>query len=122
MKVNENIVPSTIEKAVELIVNSLEPQDIEIILKAQNSYGCHFGIGRYFRNSWSLWENDSPLKRDAVRTYKIAHADDISGLILEWVFCKVKNISFNPQEYVERFHKHWAQYGMTSLKAGNWED
>lgn len=50
----------------------------------------------FLRNSWSLWATDSPIKRDAMEKYKISHADDISGLILEWVYAKVCGVKFDP--------------------------
>jgi hypothetical protein len=52
---------------------------------------------------------DSPLKRDAVNTYKISHSDDISGLILVWAFALARNEPFDPQEHCQLYHDYWAQ-------------
>jgi hypothetical protein len=51
----------------------------------------HFGPGMSIRNNWALWERNSPIKLDAIEKYKLGHADDISGLIFEWAFVKIRN-------------------------------
>ena len=116
MEINKDVVPSTIKDAVIQILASLNEEDKEFIRK-HPSCSIHHGTGTWFRNNWSLWE-DSPLKRDAISKYKIAHADDISGLIFDWVWAKVRGEKFDPVVYCERFHKHWAKFGKTSLQAG----
>ena len=123
MNIDKDVVPSTIEQAVEHVCKALEEQDREYILDVgpNCANSVHHTIGRYIRNSWSLWQDDTPLKRDAVSNYSIAHPDDISGLILEWVVHQVKGLLFDPQAHCERYHKHWNQFGMTSLEAGGWK-
>lgn len=123
MEINPDFVPSTIEEAINHIVESLDEKECEFIRSSGDSVVIHHTVGRYIRNNWSLWSPDTPLKRDAVETYQIAHADDISGLIFDWVYAKVQGIPFDPQECCERFHEHWAQAqfgGQTSLEAGGW--
>ena len=121
MNINQDIVPSTIERAVDHIVESLSDEEKQAIFEEPtNSWACYHAIGRYIRNEWSLWEPDSPLKRDAVETYGIAHADDISGLIIEWVFSKIKRHEFDPIKHVQIYHEHWVAAGTDSLKAGGW--
>ncbi len=125
--------PKCIEQAVDFIVKNLSDEDvnfinnqsvskIEVVIDGKfreivDSSSIHMSYGRFLRNKWNLW-GDCELKRDAIENYGIAHADDISGLILDWVFAKVKNQVFDPQVVCERFHKHWANFGMTSLQAG----
>jgi len=120
MKIDLDSVPSTIKNAVDHIVGSLCDEDREFI-KSDMPAGCHHSAGQYVRNSWSLWELDSPIKRDAVNTYGIAHADDISGLIFEWVWAIVNQRDFDPIEHCKRYHDHWQKYGTTSLVAGGWK-
>ena len=123
MKINQDIVPSTIERAVDHIVESLadeEKRDIRFASSQDSLCAGHHTVGRYIRNEWSLWEPDSPLKRNAVETYGIAHADDISGLIIEWVFAKIKRREFDPIKHVQIYHEHWVAAGTDSLKAGGW--
>jgi hypothetical protein len=116
-----DFVPSTIKEAVEHLVAHLEPHEVEFIQTAPPS-AAHFGGGMALRNDWSLWEKETPLKRDAVENYKIAHADDLSGLILAWTWSIVRKESFSPLAYCTRFHNHWNAMGTTSLQAGGYSD
>ncbi len=121
MKINQDKVPSTILQAVDELYASLSEEDKQQI-KTTDDVRYHHGSGRFVRNSWSLWDNKTKLVQDAIKTYKIAHADDISGLIFEWVFAKVRCVDFDPFEHVEIYHKHWRNYGKTSLQAGGVEE
>ena len=116
LKPNNNV-PTTIEKAVQQIISSCSEKDLEFI-RNNPSASVHFDYGMGLRNNWGLWKKDSPLKLDAIKTYNIAHADDISGLILEWVFEKIKTGSFDPIEHCKIYHEHWKKLGYTSLEAG----
>ena len=119
MNIDQDSVPSTILAAVQSIAASVTEEEREWICAIDRPDSrVHHTIGRHIRNNWSLWSPDSPLKRDAIAVYRIAHADDISGLILAWACALIRGDTFDPQAECERFHKHWAQFGMTSLEAG----
>ena len=118
MKIDPDSVPNTVSEAVNRLYDSLNVEEIAGIKKL-HQLGSHHGFGTFLRNSWSLWE-DTPLKRDAVATYGIAHADDISSLIRDWVVAKVCAEELDPHEVCERFHEHWERNGTDSLKAAGW--
>lgn len=61
--------------------------------------------------SWKTTEGQSIAK------WKIAHGDDLSGLMLAWVFAQLREEPFDPEAYCQRFHEHWARAGMTALEA-----
>ena len=121
--IDEDSVPSTIKAAVDDVVSRVTEEDREAMKDMdEGTFGArvHHSIGRYIRNNWSLWAKDSPLKRDAVNTYGIAHGDDISGLILAWIWHAVVEKEFDPQEHVKKYHEHWKATGSDALKAGGW--
>ena len=120
MEVDQDKVPSTVRSAVQMLVDSLSDADLAVV-QATEAGEHHFQVGQGLRNGWSLWATDSPLKRDAVANYKIAHADDISGLILAWAFALARREPFDPQQHCQIYHEHWQRYGLTSLQAGGWE-
>lgn len=62
----------------------------------------HHDLGMTIRTDWSLWERDTPLKRDAVTNYGIAHPDDITGLILAWASAVIRAEPFTPLEHYKR--------------------
>lgn len=117
----QDLVPATIREAVEVLEASLTAEDREFI-KASSPGSVHFGGGMSMRNNWSLWERETPMKRDAVENYRIAHADDLSGLIFAWLWSRVRGEGFDPVAYCQRFHDHWAERRMTSLQAGNYNE
>ncbi len=119
MIIDLDTVPSSIEAAVNHLIDNI-PEDEKDFVRNNDQINCHFTLGRFLRNEWSLWENDSPLKRDAVRLYQIAHPDDISGLILAWTWAKIRNETFDPVSHCQTYHTHWKNQGLTSLQAAGW--
>ena len=117
--IDRDSVPSTIQAAAEQLARSVTGVDRERIQSGDDL--DHFNAGLTVRNAWSLWEADSPLKRDAVAKYGIAHADDVSGLLRAWAVAIVRGEEFDPIEHCQRFHDHWARYGTDALIAGGWE-
>lgn len=105
------------EEAVKALVAALSPEDVEAICNLDPA-SMHHGLGRHIRNSWSFWEWDTPIRNDCMEKYAITHPDDMSGLLLAWVAATVRAEDFDPVAYCNRFHEHWAQYGMTSVEAG----
>jgi hypothetical protein len=122
MPISTNFIPTTVLEAVNNIVNGIDAEEKKTMLETQSGEHHFFG-GMALRNSLGLWEKDNAVKRDAVATYRIAHADDLSALILEWVWALVRGEKFDPQETCQRFHDHWKKYaGMSSLQAGGFND
>ena len=121
MEIDQDTVPSSVEAAVDSIIVLLGDEDYAAFENpCVTNATVHHTIGRYLRNEWSLWGDDTPLKRDAVEKYGIAHADDISALIIEWVFVKIQGDEFDAIGYCRCFHDHWESYGTNSLAAGGW--
>ena len=56
-------------------------EDKEYILE-HGPLSVHHSLGRWIRNNWGLWENDSILKFNMVKLGFI-HPDDISNYIIE---------------------------------------
>ena len=121
MTLDQDKVPSTVEFAARVLADSLSDDDRKVV-QSSEAGEHHFLVGKELRNDWSLWGVDSPLKRDAVNTYGIAHADDISDLILAWAFALARSEPFDPQVHCQTYHDHWSKYGLTSLEAGGWRE
>lgn len=123
---DEDSVPSTVEQAAKIMAVEFDKARVvaaeenkEVV---ENPFLLHHTLGRFLRNNWSLWEPDTPIKRDAVTKYKIAHADDISGLILDWAMAIAKGEEFDPLVKCQQFEQHWAKFGLTALQAGGVKD
>ncbi len=101
MDLSKDKVPSSIEFTVRMLVDSLSDEDRRVVQSTEASEH-HFPVGMGLRNDWSLWGADSPLKRDAVKTYGIAHADDIIGLILARAFALAENLTHSGATAIAR--------------------
>jgi hypothetical protein len=116
--------PETVAEAVDTIVESLSEEVKEKIreLESDNFVNIvHHSMGRGIRNDLGLWQNDSPIKLDAVNTYGIAHADDISGLVLSWAAARIKGKHFDPQEHAQKYRDFWQKQGQDPLEAGGFK-
>lgn len=125
MDFDQDYVPSTIESAINELYCAFTDEDLQYILITdfEQAYKrISNNIGKHIRNLWSLWVLESPLRIDAIRSYKIAHPDDISGLIIAGAIARIKGQKFSENEWCQRYHDHWKKSGMTSLQAGGLSD
>lgn len=112
MKFPLDRVPVTHEDAVQSIVSSLDPQDIkEINNLGFSPSSVHFSFGMYVRNSWSLWDRKTLLVQHYATRFRLVHADDISGLILDEVVHRVRGRPFDRAAAIAVYHRHWAKHG-----------
>lgn len=72
----------------------------------------HFSLGRFLRNSWSLWDTNTVLVQHYRTVHSILHADDISGLILGDVSARVRGEVFDFAAQVAQYHAHWTAQGL----------
>lgn len=110
MKVDIDVVPSTMEQAVGLLLEGLAPEDRTFIAE-NNSSVLHGTVGRAMRNSWSLWDPTMPLATWFRRNLGLGHADDMSAILLEALWCRVLGREHALQEQVEEFKLHWELQG-----------
>ncbi len=123
MNIDMDSVPSTVEGAVDRLIAGMSDDELLSVRDGtcDSPTQLHHFAGRGLRNNWSLWSADTPLLRDAVFTYRIGHADDISSLILSWTFAKARGEDFDPIAYCQTFYDHWEKIGTTSIKAGSYK-
>jgi hypothetical protein len=72
----------------------------------------HHTAGMSLRNGLGLWKEDSTLSRYFQGRFGVYHADDMSGMIFEALWHRVHGIPYDPHPTVERYRKHWADYGL----------
>ena len=82
MPISLDLVPSTVHQAAKLLASSLSDNERKYfrITPVETLVGNFAGT---LRQGWSLWEMNTPLKRDAIKQYAIAHAYDVSCLIVD---------------------------------------
>lgn len=107
---NQDIVPTNLNECIRVIVEDLSQEEIDGIKNPKSSsVQGHFGVGMYLRNSWSLWEADTHLVKWFKQEYGIEHADDISAIILECVWCEVRGEPWRDKEVAKQCLDHWKQ-------------
>ena len=75
----------------------------------------HHTVGRYIRNSWSLWERETALVQHYIARFGLAHADDLSGLMLEQALCEVRGQAFDIEAKVRHYLEHWREQGVDPI-------
>ena len=108
---NLDIVPSSLEQAVKLIIDSLDEDKLDFI-ENNSPIDTHFGLGMYLRNAWSLWDHETVFVQYFLNKYNIGHADDISSIILDCVWRTVKGKEWRVEELVKKYHTHWTKLGL----------
>jgi len=73
--------PTTVEAAVDILLDQLLPKDIEHIrsLPKKNLILMHHGLGRCIRNNFGLWQDNEELLNTACDD---AHPDSASMTII----------------------------------------
>lgn len=106
--------PATIDDAVTMLRRVLTPED-EAAIKDKTSDPCevHFMVGISLRNYWRLWDRSTPLVKWFWKTYKINHADDISGMILDALWRTVRGQDTQHKANADRYLAHWKNYKTT---------
>jgi len=68
---------------------------------------AHRGLGTFIRNSLNLWSSESVLVIWFKKTYQIAHADDMSGIILRTLYRRIKNKPLHINKQVKKYLDYW---------------
>lgn len=77
------------------------------------SFNVH---GMSIRNAWNLWGMQegvsTKLREEFINVWTLGHADDMSGFLLDDVWAAVCGVEFDAAAEIERYHKHWKNYGI----------
>lgn len=113
MKNNYDNVPKNLDEAIEIIIkDNCENDDFFKVLEMSEEKAIgtlHFTTGRYIRNIWSLWSEESPLYK-YFKNLGIFHADDMSGIILTSVHRKMNNKPIKLEEQIKYYQDYWKKY------------
>jgi hypothetical protein len=99
--------PQTLDEVVEDIKSKLTPESVAIVKK----HGFDFFGGMSIRNHYGLWHEDTPLHKFFKRTYRLWHADDMSGLIMDAVEADINKRPRKTDELVKSYAAHWDSHG-----------
>ena len=74
-------VPSNLKEAIVKLDNDLSEEDKQFLLE-NGALSVHHTLGRWIRNNWGLWDEQSELKLNMTKLGNI-HPDDMSNFIIE---------------------------------------
>jgi hypothetical protein len=103
-------IPETMEDAIDVMLIELAETARMQIKNGDFSSpaALHHGYGTALRNDFGLWDAKSPLTQHFRTRFGLGHADDISDLLIEGMFAKIKGDVFDPEPLVERKKAQWA--------------
>jgi hypothetical protein len=83
-------------------------------------YEYHHGLGTRIRNEFGLW-GDGMLK---IWFYNrgIRHPDDMSGIILESLYCRLHNEDIKLEEQIKHYREFWIAQGINPDTMEKMED
>ncbi len=100
--------PATLAEAHAQLERQLPEDELKKIdeMKSEDEMiEYHFGAGMGIRNAWGLW-GDSPLAKH-MRDLGFTHADDMSGVILETLWCKRHGMPFRLKDRAAEYDAYW---------------
>ncbi|MBS1722755.1 MAG: hypothetical protein JSS66_07100 [Armatimonadetes bacterium] len=103
--------PCDLNWAVENIYRQLDEESINNIKAADDMHGFHFGAGMRIRNTYGLWGEDNPLVQWFTKELGVVHGDDRSGILMEALWHRVRELPYDPAPTIERYRQHWARAG-----------
>lgn len=106
-------VPTTIVEAVQMLLKFENVND----LKERGPVTYHHTTGRWIRNEWGLWNNESALYKEFTEI-GIEHPDDMSGILLGVTYNILVGKPISLIEQVRYYQHYWRQVN----KAGKGEE
>lgn len=99
--------PATIDDAANYFVKKWSNETKEKFLEKGPTL-AHFSIGMWVRNNWIHGNRDSLLVNQ-FNTLGIYAADDMSGVILELVYKRLKKLPENMDSIIQPYKEFWSQ-------------
>ena len=110
MNPNIDVVPSTLDQAVEILYEGLSETDRQFIM-ARRPSEARETLGSAIRNSWSMGDPTMPLATWFRRALGVSRAHDTSDLVLRGLWAKVRGEPFELQTLVDDIKLYWTRLG-----------
>ena len=106
--------PETFEEAVQYfskIIRGIRKSEYIYLVNQKTPQlfaAClHHGMGRFIRNNWKLWDENSELHKHMATRFKLFHADDMSGLIMMCSYQQLNHLPLTPIPFSEHYIEYW---------------
>lgn len=114
---DEDKVPATVDEAIDMLVATMTVEEKDDFVGVDGAK-IHHGFGTHVRNTWSFWEQGTPLQQDFINRFGLfGHADDMSAIIIASAQVKIAggDVALEQKRLVERFKHHWTMMGLNPL-------
>lgn len=98
-----------LEWVVDDLFATIHPNTFEEIQKSkspEDMLGYHFTLGMSVRNLYGLWDSEHALTKWFVQE-GVYHADDMSAIILEALWHRIKELPYNHTQIIQMCQKQW---------------
>lgn len=101
--------PTNLEECIPFLKKAMKINDLNyfVNLKRDDLSLLHHTLGRWVRNNWKLWEKGPLVKY--FNDMGVTHPDDMSSIVLEYVWCSLRKETFDLNSEIEKFQNHWKQ-------------
>lgn len=105
--------PSNLQECFKALEDKLSLSEQAWFIKTENPLQLHDSFGRWIRNNWGLWDQNSELHK-YFKTLGLWHADDMSSVILESFWHHLRNEPLDIDAQIEKYKKYWKENGQTN--------
>ena len=84
-----NYIPKNLEEAIKYLDKELSQEDKDYLIE-NGAISVHHSLGRWIRNNWNLWNDESEIKESLLKL-GYSHPDDMSNYIIEEFVKYLKN-------------------------------
>ncbi len=113
-----NIVPTNLSECFDRLDEifqeaPLEYKNFKSSSEEEAVITLHYGLGKWIRNNWGLWEGNSPISK-TLYSMHLWHAEDMSTLILTSYHRHINNKPLELKQQVDHFIGYWKDYEKTT--------
>ena len=104
-------IPKNIVAALTILDQIVDESDKKHFMEIEEDdmSGLHHTGGRFIRNNWGLWDEESPLHKWFKETHGIWHADDMSGIILTSYWRRLHDIDIDVESQAKFYLDYWKE-------------
>lgn len=107
---NKNIKPKTLSECFDqlddMLSNSEDMEWFKTTSEDDAVIQSHHGLGRWMRNNWELWVEESDIHQ-YFKKLGLHHADDMSSVILTSYHRKLNKRDLNLDEQIKYYIEYW---------------
>lgn len=104
------MIPTNLEECFVALKEKLIAKDLAFLKENEDApVRLHHTLGRYLRNTWGLWGEETSKLKSYFHDLGIHHPDDMSGIILTSFHRHLNDKPLEIEAQVKRYQDYWKQ-------------